>query len=147
MLKELTVKEALRLLADKYPEPVKGQYLHRTDDNYEGSLRPGTLIGVEERCFTVKSEFNNVIFCEYFAIEVPDKYRHMTQQECIDWVCLHGHEGYQVKDITNNNKIWYPPSLPCFIKPEDMRYRTIREIDGKIVYGEPQEFKVKVESK
>ena len=141
MLKELTVKEALQLLAEKYPEPVKGYF------KTNGITDKRTLKAVD-----VESAKMNFI-CEKgfshkaFFIETPDEYRYMTQQECLDWTCLNGHKGYQVRE--KGKAYWLHPAffMNGFIpNPSDKEYRTIQEIDGKIVYGEPQEFKMRVQS-
>jgi hypothetical protein len=130
-LKELSVKEALQLLAEKYPEPVEG-YLLDSSESYP---------------LLFKLDYSSIHRLDKyrFAIEVPNEYRYMTQQECIDWACLHGYEGYQVK--YKGEKTWYAAGLfgYCDSDIPNYEYRTIQEIDGKIVYGESQEFKVKVE--
>jgi hypothetical protein len=127
-LKELSVKEALQLLAEKYPEPVEGYLLDSSE------LYP----------LLFKLDYSSIHrlnkYC--FAIEVPDEYRYMTQQECIDWVCLHGYKGHQIRLKGNSN--WYSSMDYSFHEPCNYEYRTVQEIDGKIVYGEPQEFKIKV---
>lgn len=131
MLKELDVKQALLLLTEKYPEPVKGWFNGGIFGDLIidpfSSTKPFGCLGVGQY--------------EHFAIEVPDEYRYMTQQECIDWACLHGYKGHQVR--YKNGAKWFS-SGQFSIEPKEMEYRTIQEIDGKIVYGQPQEFKIKV---
>lgn len=137
-LKDLDVKQALQLLAEKYPEPVEGWFWMFNEDNPE----KGVLTSVE----TVDQhmfKYGGGGWWKHFSIEVPDEYRYMTQQECLDWVCLHGHKGYQVKHKENTS--WTYPQKQFYDEPEAMEYRTIKEIDGKVAYGEPQEFRKKVE--
>lgn len=137
MLKELDVKQALLLLAEKYPEPVEGWFWYdEQDEKDKGILSIDTE---NEKHPFLRIGMGNYL---HFAVEVPDEYRHMTQQECIDWVCLHGYKGHQVR--YKNGAKWFS-SGQFSIEPKEMEYRTIQEIDGKIVYGQPQEFKVRVE--
>jgi hypothetical protein len=128
-LKPVTVKEALKLLAEKYPEPVELCVIIRSKDKVNLNFTINSACDLQQ--------------ASYIAIEVPDEYRYMTQQECIDWVCLNAHKGYQVnfKRLKCN---WDYACNWVYDEPEAMKYRTIQEIDGKIVYGEPQEFKIKV---
>lgn len=136
MLKELTVKEALHLLAEKYPEKQKVLFnnemceLHGVDT---ASILP-FIVRTKKLKFQSVSKIN---------IEAPDEYRYMTQQECLDWVCLHGYKGYQVR--YKDGATWFS-SGQFSIEPKEMEYRAIQEIDGKIIYGEPQEFIVRVQS-
>ncbi len=137
-LKELSVKEALKLLAEKYPEPVEGWFWHNEcAEKNKGILDIDT--GNKKYVFKIKNAGNY----PHFAIEVEPEYRYMTQQEVVDWVCLHGYKGYQMKP-KGGNTWWKPYDLENSDDIERYQYRTIQEIDGKIVYGEPQEFKVRV---
>lgn len=78
-LKELSVKEALQLLAERYPEPVKGYFY--TNKPILKRLATLTAVSVEDALpFKSSNSYSNL----HFAIEVPDEYRYMTQQECID---------------------------------------------------------------
>lgn len=135
MLKELTVKEALTMLAEKYPEPIDC-YCWDRGCHHKTELT-GVVTDVAKKFVTCTGGYYH--HCE---IEVPDKYRYMTQQECLNWVCLHG-IGYQVKE--KNKQIWIPAAQCYFVyASESYQYRTISLINGSIVYGESQEFKVKV---
>jgi hypothetical protein len=138
MLKELSVKEALLLLAEKYPEPVEGvAWSIGMKDKLKAQLF-GTHGGNSSNPFsTYKGCF------ERFAIEVSDEYRYMTQQECLNWVCLVGYKGYQVTEESEAGDFWLHPSFFDYIG-DGYKYRTIQEIGGRVVYGTAQEFKVKV---
>lgn len=135
-LKELTVKEALQLIAEKYPEPVYGFAWSEVGDKKQFiKLAAVNTIGD----YPSDSRF----VYKHFAIEVPDEYRYMTQQEHLNWLCLVGYKGHQMK-LKKNTEWVKPYSITTPISMSSYEYRTVQEIDGKIVYGEPQEFKIKV---
>lgn len=148
MLKELSVKEALQLLLDNFPNPVKGLFWSTHVQGYSiltkhAEATPGMLIGIlhgHPYPFDIECTSERI---NHFAIEVSDTYRYMTYSEVVDWSCLHT-QGYQVK--SKKDSYWASPAYFCYydVRPETMEYRTIQEVDGKVLYGEPQEFKVKV---
>jgi hypothetical protein len=128
-LKLITVKESLQLIAEKYPEPVELCVIIRSKDKVNLNFTINSACDLQQ--------------ASYIAVEVPDKYRYMTQQEFYDWCCTKGSSGYQVQA---DDEIWMHPVHRYYDKSNNRkyRYRTIQEIDGNIVYGEPQEFKIKV---
>ena len=138
MLKELSVKEALQLLAEKYPEPVEGvAWSIGMKDKIKAQLF-GTHGGNSSNPFsTYKGCF------EHFAIEVPDEYRYMTEEEQAAWVITTGYK-HNLMRWKGETK-WM---LPVQLDADEIKmceYCTVEIIDGKIVYSEPMEFKVKVE--
>jgi len=144
MLKELSVKEALILLADKYPESID---CFCWDEGYRHNKTQLTGVALDA---INKFRTHTGAYYHHCEIEIPDEYRYMTQQECIDWVCLHGYKGHQVRYNYNGSiGTWGHPSDYVYgggAVIQFYEYRTISEIDGKIVYGEPMEFKVKVKN-
>lgn len=134
-LKELTVKEALLLLAEK-TEPVVG-----SSNNSQCELI-GIYVGCKLTPFVINGK-DGIKDVDNFSIEVEPEHRYMTQQECIDWICLHGYKGYQVS-MKEYEGSWMTPSDWNYENAEQLLYRTIQEIDGRIVYGEPMEFRVQI---
>ena len=127
-LKLITVKESLQLIAEKYPEPVELCVIIRSKDKVNLNFTINSACDLQQ--------------ASYIAVEVPDEYRCMTQQEASDFICLNK---IQVKLKTDiKDSVWFSGHAYSFNNPDKLTYRTIQEIDGNIVYGEPQEFKIKV---
>ena len=135
-LKELTVKEALTVLAE-CEEDITGYFW---DHDYEDKYK-GILCGIRKnaKCRFIKEGGS---YFTHFAIEAPDKYRYMTREECVDWACTVGYKEHQVRCKTT--EAWKNPAFWSYDFPETLEYRIVQEVDGCIMHGEPQEFKVKV---
>lgn len=137
-LKEISVKEALQMLAEKYPEPVEGWFWYDEQDKKDKGI---LNISAENE----KHPFNRKYIGNYphFAIEVPNEYRYMTPEEHAAWLVTVGYKDHQMR---SKNSYWFKPFNLDLGGVENYEYRTVKLVDGKIVYGEPQEFRVRVEN-
>ena len=136
MWKQITKEQAWALIKENGYKPIRAILT----TNYEPDcVKPSMLISIniqESKClpFLDSEGFWN----EKCYIEVPDEMRYMTKEEQSVWAVTIGYKNHQMRYGDSN---WF--SVRSVSTPEEYEYRTVEVIDGKIIYGEPKEFKVK----
>lgn len=142
MIKELTKEEAKQYLFTNQ-ELVFWDGEEYNAKGIEFYNNKGRLIGLG---VNFKKDF---FMCDkaelaygHTGIEVEPKMRYMTHEEYAAWLVTVGYKNHQLRH--KKAHWWKLFELELSDKINDYEYRTVEMIDGKIVYGEPQEFKVKV---
>lgn len=138
MWKQISKEKAWDMIKENGYKPIRAILTDAKPKNFN----PTFLIAVSVQEDDLPS-FQAAITYNWYRncyIEVSDEYRYMTKEEQLDWVITVGYKNHQMRF---KDGVWFIPVNVDTV--ESYEYRTVEMINGKIVYGEPKEFKVKVD--
>ncbi len=137
-MESMTIVEVLQAIIGNDGESIEGWFWNC---DLEKDVEKGYLdaIWINE----VDRPFSMIGFDDYanFSTRNPREYRYMTRQEVLDWVVAKGYKEWQVR--TKGDKWWVTPGCLNYARGiNTYERRAVVLIDGEMVYGESQEFKV-----